>query len=93
MFFEGNDPIHQTMRRVAARLDAASIPYAIVGGMAVNAHRHARTTKDVDFLLSAEGLAAFRQAVAEGAFEATPGRAVEEPPAPPPPRRDPPSGG
>jgi hypothetical protein len=50
MFFQGTGPVHQTMRRVARYLDQAGIRYAVVGGMAVNAHLHERTTKDVDFL-------------------------------------------
>ncbi len=74
MFFQGNDAIHQTMRRVAARLEQENIPYAIVGGMAVNAHRHQRTTGDVNFLLSAQGLAALRRLAAAGEFDAVPGR-------------------
>lgn len=74
MFFEGTDPVHQTMRRVSERLDAAGIPYAIVGGMAVNAHQHKRTTGDVDFLLTAEGFAAFQQLRAASGFEDVRGR-------------------
>ncbi len=74
MFFQGTDDVHQTMRRVAAALDAAGIAYAVVGGMAVNAHRHARTTKDVDFLVSAAGWAALKGLVAAGQFTPTPGR-------------------
>jgi hypothetical protein len=74
MFFQGSDPIHQTMRRVAARFEQAKIQYAIVGGMAVNAHHHERTTRDVDFLLSAQGLAALRHFAAAGEFDAVPGR-------------------
>src|SRR5207302_1189795 len=61
MFFQGNDAVHQAMRRVAATLEKAGIRYAVIGGMAVNAHRHERTTKDVDFLLSADGLSALRR--------------------------------
>ena len=61
MFFQGKDPVHQTMRRLARRLERAGIPYAIVGGMAVFAHRHRRATNDVDVLLTPEGFAAFRQ--------------------------------
>ena len=38
-FFQGKDPVDQTMRRVARRLERVGIPYAVVGGMAVNAHR------------------------------------------------------
>ena len=58
MFFEGKDPVHETMKRVSAKLDAAGISYAIVGGMAVNAHQHRRTTGGGDFLVSGEGFSA-----------------------------------
>lgn len=75
MFFQGNDPVHQTMRRVARKLEEAGVPYAIVGGMAVNAHRYSRTTADVDFLLSADGLAAFLRLFVTGEFQRVPGRA------------------
>jgi hypothetical protein len=61
MFFQGKDEVHKTMRRAARRLERAGIPYAVVGGMAVNAHRYRRTTGDVDFLLTRAGLEAFRQ--------------------------------
>jgi len=61
MFFQKNDPVHKTMRRVVKQLVKAKIPYAIVGGMAVNAHGHKRTTDDLDVLLTAEGLAEFRK--------------------------------
>ena len=74
MFFAGIDRVHQTMHRVADRLEQAGIAYAIVGGMAVNAHRHERTTKDVDFLLTHAGLEAFRQKFIGTDFETVPGR-------------------
>jgi hypothetical protein len=54
-FFQGRSPIHQTMRRLARKLEEAETPYAIIGGMAVNAHGHAQTTDDVDLLLTLEG--------------------------------------
>jgi hypothetical protein len=59
LFFAGKDPVHQTMRRLVRRLKRAGIPYAVAGGMAVNAHRYERTTKDVDILLTREGFAEF----------------------------------
>ncbi len=74
MFFAGNDPVHQTMRRVVEKLEGANIPYAIVGGMAVNAHRYQRTTGDVDLLLTPEGFAAFRRLFVETDFESIPER-------------------
>jgi len=59
LFFRREDEVHKTMRRLARRLARAGIPYAIVGGMAVNAHRHERTTKDVDLLLTPAGFKDF----------------------------------
>jgi hypothetical protein len=61
MFFEGRGKEHQTLRRLVKRLDAAGIAYAIVGGMAVNAHHYERTTRDVDVLLTLEGFREFRR--------------------------------
>src|SRR5437868_5908655 len=74
MFFQETDRVHQTMRRVADKLEQANIAYAIVGGMAVNAHHHERTTKDVDFLLTSAGLTAFRRSFVGKEFTAVPGR-------------------
>jgi len=59
MFFQKRSPQHQTMRRLVRRLQKAGIPYAIMGAMAVNAHGAERTTKDVDVLLTPEGLERF----------------------------------
>lgn len=61
LFFEGRGKEHKTMRRLVQNLDKGSISYAIVGGMAVNAHGHERTTKDVDILLTADGFMEFRR--------------------------------
>src|SRR5690348_3382359 len=59
MFFAKRDKVHQSMYRLVKRLEKAKIPYAIMGGMAVNAHHYDRTTGDVDVLLSADGFADF----------------------------------
>jgi hypothetical protein len=75
MFFQGNDPVHQTMRRMAEKLEGAGIPYALMGAMALNAHRYRRTTDDVDFLLNAEGLTEFRRRWVGTDYEPVPGRA------------------
>lgn len=48
------------MRRLVRRLQRAKISHAVVGGMAVLAHGHERLTKDVDVLLTREGLRQFR---------------------------------
>jgi hypothetical protein len=74
MFFDGTDRVHQTMRRVAEKLESAGLKYAIMGGMAVNAHRYVRTTGDVDFLVRADGLDFIRKLVASGEFRAVEGR-------------------
>jgi hypothetical protein len=74
MFFNGTSPVHETMRRVAGKLADAKITYAIVGGMALNAHSYRRTTDDVDFLLTGEGLAAFVRVYVDSDFERVAGR-------------------
>jgi hypothetical protein len=74
MFFQGTDPVHQTMNRLVEALTRAGIDYAIMGGMALNAHRHARTTKDVDILLTAEGFAEFRRQFVGTLFNPVPRR-------------------
>lgn len=56
----GTSDVHAALERVAQKLEELQIPYAICGGMAVNAHGHRRTTVDVDVLLTAEGLAKFK---------------------------------
>jgi hypothetical protein len=62
MFFEGRGREHQAMRRLVRNLKKVGVPYAIVGGMAVNAHGVERTTRDVDVLLTPEGFERFQQA-------------------------------
>jgi hypothetical protein len=74
MFFQGKSPAHQTMRRTAKRLEKAGIPYAIVGGMALNAHRYERTTKDVDFLMTQQGLEEFCRRFVERDYNRVEGR-------------------
>jgi hypothetical protein len=56
-FFMGTDAIYQSLRAIAAKLQELGIPYAVAGGMALVAHGYARTTVDVDILVTAEGLA------------------------------------
>jgi hypothetical protein len=74
MFFQKRSPQHQTMRRLARRLKKAGIPYALMGGMAVNAHGAERTTRDVDILLTPEGLERFRQEFVDEVYEPVQGR-------------------
>jgi hypothetical protein len=74
MFFQGKDPVHKTMQRVAKRLQSKNIPYAVVGGMAVFAHQHRRATNDVDILLTPDGFEAFRRLFVPKNYETVPGR-------------------
>jgi hypothetical protein len=52
-------PVHTSLNRLAERLESEGIPYAIVGGMALYVHELERTTRDVDVLLTADGLKQF----------------------------------
>ena len=74
MFFQREDPVHQTMQRTARHLENAGIPYAIVGGMALNAHHYQRTTADVDFLLTKEGFDEFQKQYVGEHYERVTGR-------------------
>jgi hypothetical protein len=74
MFFQGKDPVHKTMQRVAKRLESKNIPYAVVGGMAVFAHEHRRATNDVDILLTPDGFEAFRRLFVPKNYDPVPGR-------------------
>src|SRR5947209_16860999 len=74
MFFQKRSPQHQAMRRLARRLKKARIPYAIMGAMAVNAHGAERTTRDVDILLTPEGLERFRREFVGEEYEPVEGR-------------------
>ena len=53
-----DDPVHQTLYRIAHKLQELRITYAVAGGMALVAHGYDRTTVDVDVLVTSEGLAA-----------------------------------
>jgi hypothetical protein len=71
------EAIRQRLERAAAALDAASIPYAVVGGNAVAIYvglvdRGAvRTTRDVDFLLRRDDLTQATIALESEGFAAT----------------------
>jgi hypothetical protein len=60
-FFMKKDDVHQTMRRLSDRLKDENIPYAIIGGMALNLHGFRRVTGDVDVLTTREGLDAVHE--------------------------------
>ena len=56
-----DDPVHHTLRKIAAKLDELGIAYAVAGGMALSAHHFVRATVDVDILVDAEGLKAIHE--------------------------------
>jgi hypothetical protein len=73
-FFMAKDKVHQTLRRVVKYLSKAKIEYAVLGGMALNAHRYRRATTDVDVLLTAEGLGVFRDRFLDKEYDQAPRR-------------------
>ncbi len=56
MHFDEHSAVHDTLRRIAARLNGLGISYAIVGGMAMFFHGFRRFTEDVDILVTKPGL-------------------------------------
>jgi hypothetical protein len=60
-FFMGDADVQRALLSLARHLDDDGIPYAIGGAMALNAFGYERVTKDVDVLLTAEGLARFKE--------------------------------
>ena len=59
-FLMGESAVQRTLERVAARLDALNIDFALAGGLAVGVHGHLRLTVDVDLVVTADGLARFK---------------------------------
>jgi hypothetical protein len=74
MFFQKRDAVHQSLRRLVRRLRNAKISYAVMGGMAVNAHKYQRTTADVDILLTVEAFEEFKRLHVPKNYEPVPGR-------------------
>jgi hypothetical protein len=59
-FFMQRGTLVQTLQDLACHLEEASIPYAVVGAIALARHGLVRMTLDIDVLLSAEGLERFK---------------------------------
>jgi hypothetical protein len=59
-FFMGEADVQKALEKLVRTLDAQGIPYAIIGAMALNEFGYQRVTVDIDVLLTAEGLAAFK---------------------------------
>jgi hypothetical protein len=60
-YFAGAGRLRSTLRRLAQRLNAEGIPYALLGGLALAEHGYPRLTEDIDLLLTPSGLERFRQ--------------------------------
>jgi hypothetical protein len=56
MYFEGDNAVHKTLRRLADRLNELDVDYAIAGGMCLYRHGFRRFTQDVDVLVTREAL-------------------------------------
>ncbi|HEY0478051.1 MAG TPA: hypothetical protein VGD37_11030 [Kofleriaceae bacterium] len=73
-FFMGTAEVQNALKKLTGVLDAAGIPYAIAGAMALNEHGYVRVTVDVDVLLTRDGLERLKQAVlGRGYVEKFPG--------------------
>jgi hypothetical protein len=60
-FFMKEGKVHHTLKRLARALEEEAIPYAIVGGMALNLLGYTRETEVVDILLTPQGLERFHE--------------------------------
>lgn len=58
----GTSDVHVALARLTRQLEALQIPYAVCGGMALNAHGYQRATTDLDVVVTDEGLARFKAA-------------------------------
>lgn len=73
-FFKGDADVHRAMVKLTTTLEAAVIPYAIAGAMALNEYGYVRVTTDVDVLLTSEGLGDLKKRVlGRGYLEKFPG--------------------
>jgi hypothetical protein len=80
-FFMGVAEVQKALNKLVEILEEERIPYAIVGAMALNEFGYRRVTVDVDVLLTADGLAAFKaKHLGRGYIEKFPGsRGVRDP--------------
>jgi hypothetical protein len=57
----GEADVQHALEKLTRGLEAAGIPYAIVGALALGEHGYRRVTVDVDVLVTGDGLARFKQ--------------------------------
>ncbi len=70
-YFMKEGRLHETLHRLASRLEGEGIVYALLGGMALGEHGYVRMTEDIDVLLSREGLVRFCDRVVGRGYIAT----------------------
>src|SRR5690348_1561731 len=54
--FDEKSAVFEALRRIAARLRALNVPYAVIGGIALFRHGLRRFTEDVDILVTRDDL-------------------------------------
>jgi hypothetical protein len=73
-FFMGEADVQRALERLSRTLADKNIPYAIIGGMALNEWGYRRVTVDVDVLLSPDGLRRLKaEVLGRGYVEKFPG--------------------
>lgn len=73
-FLMGTGDVQRALQKIVALLEAARIPYAIIGALALNEYGHRRATVDVDLILREEDLQAFKaRHLGRGYAERVPG--------------------
>ena len=76
----GEADVQRALERLARLLDQHTIPYAVIGAMALNEWGYRRVTVGIDVLLSAEGLRALKDAaLGRGYVEKFPGDGEPKP--------------
>jgi hypothetical protein len=71
-FHAGTGKVHTTLYRLASNLRGTNVDYAIVGGMALNAHGYRRQTTNVNVLVNADGLNGIRKLLTPTDYRAVP---------------------
>jgi hypothetical protein len=59
--FRHESEVFKAMRKIARRLEDLGVPYAVAGGMSLDAHGFRRLTVDIDILVTRESLGTIHQ--------------------------------
>src|SRR5262249_36578175 len=66
-YFAGGGWLHETLRRLATRLEEERIVYALVGGMALGEYGYVRMTDDINVLVTLRASTVFTSAAPDAA--------------------------